>query len=84
MYRVGSGKLMSRGGGITTENDFASFPPSSSNPFPLRYPYKIRAGGQDDLSQQNPFAEGYGVLLILLMVIQAIANDKFIEVQKNA
>ncbi|CAI3050503.1 hypothetical protein (plasmid) [Salmonella enterica subsp. enterica serovar Kentucky] len=33
---------MSRGGGITTENDFASFPPSSSNPFPLRYPYKIR------------------------------------------
>ncbi|MDI5422418.1 hypothetical protein MJM99_16495, partial [Salmonella enterica subsp. enterica serovar Kentucky] len=42
IYRVGSGKLMSRGGGITTENDFASFPPSSSNPFPLRYPYKIR------------------------------------------
>ncbi|MDI5424939.1 hypothetical protein MJM99_34265, partial [Salmonella enterica subsp. enterica serovar Kentucky] len=28
--------------GVTTENDFASFPPSSSNPFPLRYPYKIR------------------------------------------
>ncbi|HFJ2068060.1 TPA: SPI-2 type III secretion system translocon protein SseB [Salmonella enterica] len=41
-------------------------------------------GRQDDLSQQNPFAEGYGVLLILLMVIQAIANNKFIEVQKNA
>ncbi|AXB19719.1 Secreted effector protein SseB [Salmonella enterica subsp. enterica serovar Napoli] len=41
-------------------------------------------GSQDDLSQQNPFAEGYGVLLILLMVIQAIANNKFIEVQKNA
>ncbi len=40
--------------------------------------------GEDDLSQQNPFAEGYGVLLILLMVIQAIANNKFIEVQKNA
>lgn len=41
-------------------------------------------GSQDDLSQRNPFAEGYSVLLILLMVIQAIANDKFIEVQKNA
>ncbi|HHQ8347855.1 TPA: SPI-2 type III secretion system translocon protein SseB [Salmonella enterica subsp. diarizonae] len=41
-------------------------------------------GSQDDLSQQNPFAEGYGVLLILLMVIQAIANDKFIQIQKNA
>ncbi|EAS8984456.1 SPI-2 type III secretion system translocon protein SseB [Salmonella enterica] len=41
-------------------------------------------GSQDGLSQQNPFAEGYGVLLILLMVIQAIANDKFIQVQKNA
>ncbi|EMG6374752.1 SPI-2 type III secretion system translocon protein SseB [Salmonella enterica subsp. diarizonae serovar 11:k:z53] len=41
-------------------------------------------GNQDDLSLQNPFAEGYGVLLILLMVIQAIANDKFIQIQKNA
>lgn len=41
-------------------------------------------GSQDGLSQQNPFAEGYGVLLILLMVIQAIANDKFIQIQKNA
>ncbi|HCL5250049.1 TPA: SPI-2 type III secretion system translocon protein SseB [Salmonella enterica] len=39
---------------------------------------------QDGLSQQNPFAEGYGVLLILLMVIQTIANDKFIQIQKNA
>ncbi|ECO5907602.1 SPI-2 type III secretion system translocon protein SseB [Salmonella enterica subsp. enterica serovar Oranienburg] len=39
---------------------------------------------QDGLYEQNPFAEGYGVLLILLMVIQAIANDKFIQVQKNA
>ncbi|SUH09436.1 pathogenicity island 2 effector protein SseB [Salmonella enterica subsp. enterica] len=38
----------------------------------MTYPSKIR------------FAEGYGVLLILLMVIQAIANDKFIEVQQNA
>ncbi|HAU3151503.1 TPA: SPI-2 type III secretion system translocon protein SseB [Salmonella enterica subsp. diarizonae] len=44
----------------------------------------IDTGSQDDLSQQNPFAEGYGVLLILLMVIQAIANDKFIQIQKNA
>ncbi|EHQ5245515.1 SPI-2 type III secretion system translocon protein SseB [Salmonella enterica] len=39
---------------------------------------------QDGLYEKNPFAEGYGVLLILLMVIQAIANDKFIQVQKNA
>ncbi|ELM1620051.1 SPI-2 type III secretion system translocon protein SseB [Salmonella enterica] len=41
-------------------------------------------GGQDDLSQKNPFAEGYDVLTFLLMVIQAIANDKFIEIQKNS
>ncbi|ASG88164.1 type III secretion system translocon protein SseB [Salmonella enterica subsp. salamae] len=41
-------------------------------------------GSQDGLSEENPFAEGYGVLLILLMVIQAIANDKFIQIQKNA
>lgn len=40
--------------------------------------------GQDAVSQQNPFAEGYGVLLVLLMVIQAIANNKFMEIQKNA
>ncbi|EJI6849228.1 SPI-2 type III secretion system translocon protein SseB [Salmonella enterica] len=41
-------------------------------------------GGQDDLSQRNPFAEGYDVLTFLLMVIQAIANDKFMEIQKNS
>ncbi|ECF6072628.1 SPI-2 type III secretion system translocon protein SseB [Salmonella enterica subsp. houtenae] len=41
-------------------------------------------GGQDDLSQKNPFAEGYDVLTFLLMVIQAIANEKFIEIQKNS
>ncbi|EOF6508911.1 SPI-2 type III secretion system translocon protein SseB [Salmonella enterica] len=41
-------------------------------------------GGQDDLSQKNPFAEGYDVLTFLLMVIQAIANDKFMEIQKNS
>ncbi|EAW9325034.1 SPI-2 type III secretion system translocon protein SseB [Salmonella enterica] len=41
-------------------------------------------GGQDDLSQKNPFAEGYEVLLFLLIVIQAIANAKFMEIQKNS
>ncbi|EAS9109853.1 type III secretion system translocon protein SseB [Salmonella enterica] len=41
-------------------------------------------GGQDDLSQKNPFAEGYEVLLFLLIVIQAIANAKFVEIQKNS
>lgn len=41
-------------------------------------------GGQDDLSQKNPFAEGYEVLLFLLIVIQAIANSKFMEIQKNS
>ncbi|EBJ4735031.1 type III secretion system translocon protein SseB [Salmonella enterica] len=39
---------------------------------------------QDGLYEQNPFAEGYSVLLTLLMVIQAIANAKFMDVQKNA
>ncbi|EAC0101206.1 SPI-2 type III secretion system translocon protein SseB [Salmonella enterica] len=39
---------------------------------------------QDGLYQQNPFAKGYDVLLTLLMVIQAIANAKFLDVQKNA
>ncbi|EGP9424323.1 SPI-2 type III secretion system translocon protein SseB [Salmonella enterica] len=39
---------------------------------------------QDGLYEQNPFAEGYSVLLILLTVIQAIANAKFMDVQKNA
>lgn len=59
----------------------------SQNPIVFKNSFGVSntdTGGQDDLSQQNPFAEGYGVLLILLMVIQAIANDKFIEVQKNA
>ncbi|EAY0429727.1 pathogenicity island 2 effector protein SseB [Salmonella enterica] len=41
-------------------------------------------GGQDDLSQKNPFAEAYKVLTFLLMVIQTIANDKFMEIQKNS
>lgn len=59
----------------------------SQNPIVFKNSFGVSntdTGSQDDLSQQNPFAEGYGVLLILLMVIQAIANDKFIEVQKNA
>lgn len=41
-------------------------------------------GGQDDLSQKNTFAEAYKVLAFLLMVIQTIANDKFMEIQKNS
>ncbi|ECD9473801.1 pathogenicity island 2 effector protein SseB [Salmonella enterica subsp. houtenae] len=41
-------------------------------------------GGQDDLSQKNTFAEAYKVLTFLLMVIQTIANDKFMEIQKNS
>ncbi|HDI4957151.1 TPA: pathogenicity island 2 effector protein SseB [Salmonella enterica] len=41
-------------------------------------------GGQDDLSQKNTFAEAYKVLTFLLMVIQTIANDKFLEIQKNS
>ncbi len=59
----------------------------SQNPIVFKNSFGVSnadTGSQDDLSQQNPFAEGYGVLLILLMVIQAIANNKFIEVQKNA
>ncbi len=41
-------------------------------------------GGQDDLSQKNTFAEAYKVLTFLLMVIQTIANAKFMEIQKNS
>ncbi|EDY5572930.1 pathogenicity island 2 effector protein SseB [Salmonella enterica] len=41
-------------------------------------------GGQDDLSQKNTFAEAYNVLTFLLMVIQTIANAKFMEIQKNS
>ncbi|EKC3231902.1 pathogenicity island 2 effector protein SseB [Salmonella enterica] len=41
-------------------------------------------GGPDDLSQKNTFAEAYKVLTFLLMVIQTIANAKFMEIQKNS
>ncbi|EHW3746809.1 SPI-2 type III secretion system translocon protein SseB, partial [Salmonella enterica subsp. enterica serovar Pomona] len=41
----------------------------SQNPIVFKNSFGVSntdTGGQDDLSQQNPFAEGYGVLLILL------------------
>ncbi|ECG8588933.1 SPI-2 type III secretion system translocon protein SseB [Salmonella enterica subsp. salamae] len=68
---------------MSSENVFLRNKPivSIKNDFGIGNP---DTGNKDALSSQNPFAEGYGVLLILLMVIQAIANAKFMEVQNNA